>query len=251
MLRVAFHAHVDVALAPERRNVVDGKRHYAGDVVVARWTHFERYFPNGEPFGDLLGKHFGIGGGGDSLWREKSALLMMPVAAVNAAPSVDDDLRAECANHAHHVFERNAAPDFSGLLGGFHVSRIHGTGEELAHAVMFVGGEKFFGANNAQLGSLFGADGVLSALAAGDGQKRDVGIEAARKIREQAGPFVVGVSGDEKDARRDAGFVYGFDGFGEGLGGDRWSENNGGDCGGQHLDDSAAGFGAVRRSFRG
>src|ERR1700747_261693 len=158
MLRVAFHAHVDVALAPEWRNVVDGKRHYAGDIVVARWTHFERYFPNGEPFGDLLGKHFGIGGGGDSLRRENSAFLVMPVATVNAAPSVDDDLRAECANHSHHVFERYAAPDFSRLLGRLHVAGVHRAGEKLADAIVLVGGEEFLGANDAELGALFGAD---------------------------------------------------------------------------------------------
>src|ERR1700720_2202334 len=131
MLRVAFHAHVDVALAPERRNVVDGKRHYAGDIVVARWTHFERYFPCGQALGNLLGKHFGVGGGGDSLRRENSAFLMMSVATVDTAPSVDDDLRAECANHANHVFERNVAPDFSRLLGRFYVTRIHSASEKL------------------------------------------------------------------------------------------------------------------------
>src|SRR6201987_375480 len=176
MLRVAFHAHVDVALAPERRNVVNGKRHYAGDVVVARGSHFERYFPCGQALGNLLGKHFGIGGGGDSLRGENSALLMMPVATVHAAPSVGDDLRPESANHSHHVFERYTAPDFSRLLRRVHVSRIHGAAEELAHAVMFIGGEKFVGANDAELVALLGADRILSALATGDREKGDVGV---------------------------------------------------------------------------
>ena len=47
----------------------------------------------------------------------------------------------------------------------------------------------------------------------------DVGVEPAGEVGEQAGPFVVRVRGDEKDARGDAGFVDGFDCFGEGLGG--------------------------------
>ena len=218
-MRVAFHAHVDVAFAPERRNVVDGKRHGAGDVGVARGSQVERYFPGGQALGDLLGKHFGIGGCGDGLRRENSAFLMMSVAAVNASPAIDDDLRAERANHADHVFERDAAPDFSRLLGSLHVARVHGAGEKLADAVMFVGGEEFFGADDAEFGALFGADGVLSALAAGDGEEGDVGIEPAGEVGEQAGPFVVRVRGDEKDAGGDSGFVDGFDGFGEGLGG--------------------------------
>ncbi len=68
---------------------------------------------------------------------------------------------------------------------------------------------------------MLGTDGVLAALAAGDGEKADVGVEAVRKIAEQAGCFVVGMRGDEEDARGDAGFIDGFDGFGEGLGAER------------------------------
>ena len=90
---------------------------------------------------------------------------------------------------------------------------------------MFVGGEEFFGADDAEFGALFGADGVLSALAAGDGEEGDVGIEAAREVGEEAGPFVIRVRGDEKDTGGDAGFVDGFDGFGEGLSG-----GGNGDC---------------------
>src|SRR4029077_16947425 len=75
----------------------------------------------------------------------------------------------------------------------------------------------FFGADDAERAALFRADGVLSALAAGDGEESDVGIQAVRKIGEQTRPFIVGMSGDEEDARGDAGLVDGFDGFGERL----------------------------------
>ena len=150
---------------------------------------------------------------------------MMSVAAVNAGPAVDDDLRAERANHADHVLERDAAPDFSRLLGRLYVTGVHGAREKLADAVVLVGGEEFFGADDAEFGALFRADGILSALAAGDGEKRDVGIEPPREVGEQAGPFVVGMRSDEKDARGDSGLIDSFDGFWEGLcgGGD-------GDC---------------------
>ena len=86
---------------------------------------------------------------------------------------------------------------------------------------MLVGSEEFFGADDAEFSALFGADGVLSALAAGDGEEGYVGIEPPREVSEEAGPFVVRVRSNEKDAGGDAGFVNRFDGFGEGLGG-RW-----------------------------
>ena len=154
------------------------------DVGVARGSQIERYFPGGQALGNLLGKHFGIGGRGDGLGSENSAFLVMSVAAVNAGPAIDDDLRAEGANHADHVFERDATPDFLGLLGRLYVASVHSAREKLADAVVLVGGEEFFGADDAEFGALFGADGVLSALAAGDGEKGDIGIESAREVGE-------------------------------------------------------------------
>ena len=89
----------------------------------------------------------------------------------------------------------------------------------MAAAVEVAGGEEFFGADDAEFGALFRADGVLSALAAGDGEEGDIGVETAREISEEAGPFVVGVRGDEEDAGGDSGTVDSFDGFWEGLSG--------------------------------
>src|SRR4029077_4691276 len=105
------------------------------------------------------------GSGAQSLGNKHAAFLVMSVATVNAGPAIDDNLRAEGANHAAHVLERDPAPDFSRLLGRLHVTRVHGAGEKLAHAVVLVGSEKLFGANHAEFSSLFGANGVLSALA--------------------------------------------------------------------------------------
>ena len=63
------------------------------------------------------GNIFGIGGCGDGLRRENSALLMMSVAAVNAGPAVDDDLRAERANHADHVLNETPPQIFRACSG--------------------------------------------------------------------------------------------------------------------------------------
>ena len=119
------------------------------------------------------------------------------------------------------IFEREAVPNFQGLLGSLDVAGIERAGEILMYTVIFSGGEKFFGADDAQFSILFGADGVLAALSAGDGEERDVGVEAMGEIGEEAGPFVIGVRGDEKDAGIDTRFIDGFDSFLERLGAER------------------------------
>lgn len=164
---------------------------------------------------------------------KNAAFLMMTMPAMDAAPAVDDDFRAEGADDTDHVFECDIAPDFSRLLWRADVAGIFRASEELADAVVLAGGEKLFGANDAELVALLGADGVLSTLSAGDGEEANVGVEAVGEIREEAGPFVVGMGGDEENAGSDAGFVDGFDAFGDRLGdGARSDGGAGSECGG-------------------
>src|SRR6266404_5346344 len=59
------------------------------------------------------------------------------------------------------------------------------------------------------------SSGVLAAFAAGDGEQRDVGVEAAGEISEDSAAFVIGMRGDVEDARGDASGVDSFDGFGK------------------------------------
>src|SRR5437879_8130439 len=108
----------------------------------------------------------------------------MAVAAVDAAPAVDDDVGAEFADDADHVFEDGVAPDFFGFFGSFGEAEILGAGEIEFHAVAASGGEKFLGTDEAELRSLFGAEGVLAAFAARDRKERDVGVKAAGEIGE-------------------------------------------------------------------
>src|SRR5258708_7368832 len=102
----------------------------------------------------------------------------MAVASVDAAPAVDHDVGTEFADDADHVFEDGVAPDFFGFFGSFGEAEIPGAGEIEFDAVAASGGEKFPSADEAELGGLFGAEGVLAAFAAGDGEQRDVGAGA-------------------------------------------------------------------------
>ena len=141
--------------------------------------------------------------------------LVVAVARVDAAPAIDDDVGTERADDADHVFEDLVAPDFFRFGGRFGVAKIFGACEIEFHAVAARGGQQFLRADQAELGSLFGAKGVLSAFAAGEGKKGDVGVESASEIGEDGGGFIVGMRGDVEDAGGDAGAVDGFDGFRE------------------------------------
>lgn len=99
---------------------------------------------------------------------------MMPVAAVHAAPPIDDHVGAERANHADQVFQDLIAPDFFGFFRRFRIAKIFGTREIEFHAIATCGCEKFLRSNKAQLRSLFGAKIVLPAFPARKRKKSDV-----------------------------------------------------------------------------
>ena len=140
---------------------------------------------------------------------------MVAVAGVDAAPMIDDDVRAECADHPDHVFQDLAIPDFFRLFGSFGKAEIASPREIKFHAITSSGREKFLRADQTKLRSLFGTESVLSAFAASKGEKRDIGVKAASEIGEDGGGFIVRVSGYIKDARGDASAVDSFDGFGK------------------------------------
>ena len=137
------------------------------------------------------------------------------MAGVDTAPSVDDDVGSKFADDADHVLEDLVAPDFFGFFWSFGIAKIAGAGEIEFYAITARGGEEFLGANEAELWSLFGPESVLAALTAGEGKQGDIGVEAASKIGEDSGAFIVGVRGDVEDACGDAGAVNGLDGFRE------------------------------------
>ena len=97
--------------------------------------------------------------------REQPRSLMVPVSAVHAAPSIDDHVGPEIANHPNHVIENLFTPDFLGFFRRFREAEIFGAREVQFHAVAARGRLQFLRANQSQLGRLFGAKIVLPAFA--------------------------------------------------------------------------------------
>src|SRR5260370_31722400 len=86
---------------------------------------------------------------------------MMPVAAVHAAPPIDDHVGSERANYAHHVLKNLIAPDFFGFFRRFRIAKIFSTREIEFHAIAASGGEKLLRSNQSHLRGPFGAKIVL------------------------------------------------------------------------------------------
>src|SRR6516162_10935348 len=112
---------------------------------------------------------------------------MVAVTGVDAAPVIDNDGRAESANHADHVLKHLAIPDFFGLCGGFGEAEIAGASEVEFHAVAPGGGKKLLGADESELGCLFGPKGILAAFPARQSQKRNIGVQTPGEVGENCG----------------------------------------------------------------
>ena len=197
----------------ERQNVA--RRMFRAALEVENLHRGARTVPGIQILTAQFGIRIGIGGESNRFGSEEAGGLMMAVATVNAAPIVDDNVGAEVPNDTDHVFDDLIAPDFFGFFGGFGKAEVTSACEEEPHAITACGSEQFLGADEAELRSLFGAECVLAAFAAGEGEKSDVGVEATSEISEDGGGFVVGMRGDVENACGDAGAVDGFNGFGE------------------------------------
>src|SRR5260370_31486948 len=82
-------------------------------------------------------------------------------------------------------------------------------------------GKQLRGADESELWCLLGPERVLPTLAAGERQKRDVGMEPSRQIRQQAGRCVIRVRGDVENPRGHARAVNRFNRFGKARRGSR------------------------------
>ncbi len=177
------------------------------------------------PRGEMLLQEFGesgrVGSQGDGFGGPDAGNLVVAVARVNAAPAVDDDVGAEFADDTDHILEDLIAPDLFGFFGSFGIAKIAGAREVELHAIAARGGQQFLCANEAELRGLFGAESVLAAFAASQGEQGHIGVEAASEIGEDGSAFIVGMRGDVEDARGDAGAVNGLDGFRETWAGPR------------------------------
>src|SRR6266436_366936 len=135
---------------------------------------------------------------------------MMSMAAVHAPPAVDNNIRPECANHAHHFSEHRIAPHSFRFLGSFRESEIRCVCKKEFHTIATARRREFLRADQTKLRRLLRPQVVLSAFAARQRQQCDVGMKSAREIREQSRGFVVRMRGHVEDARSDARAVDGL-----------------------------------------
>src|SRR5208283_5970920 len=148
-----------------------------------------------------------------SLWSPNAGSLVVTMARVDATPVIDDDVGAEGANHANHVFQDLIAPNLLGLLGSLGVTKIAGPGEIEFYAIASCGGEKFLSADEPELWCLFGAESILATFPPGDRQKRHVNVKSPSEVSKDGRRFIIRVSSDVKNARGYACAIDGFDGF--------------------------------------
>ncbi len=150
-----------------------------------------------------------------SLWSPDTGSLVVAMARMDAAPVIDDDVGAEGANDANHVFQDLIAPNLLGLLGSLGVTKIAGPGEIKFYAIASCGGEKFLSADESELWRLFGSESILATFPPGDGQKRYVSVKSPSEVSKDGRRFIIRVSSDVKNACGHTRAIDGFDGFGQ------------------------------------
>ena len=108
----------------------------------------------------------------------------------------EDDIRPEAPDDAHHVPQYPVVlPEAQGLLGGLAEAEVHGRGEELLRPVDAPRGAQLLGPDGRQAVPQLGADEVLAAAAAGEGQVGGAQVAAPGQGGEHGGVLVVGVGG--------------------------------------------------------
>src|SRR5437870_7307468 len=105
---------------------------------------------------------------------------MMSVAPVHAAPTINHHVRAKSPDYPDHILEDLIAPDLFRFLRCFRISKILGAREIEFHAVASRRRQQFLRADQSQLRSLFGAQIVLAALAACEGEQSNLRVQSAR-----------------------------------------------------------------------
>src|SRR5258707_9381936 len=121
---------------------------------------------------------------------------MMAVAVVvGSRESRNQNVGAEGADYADDVGEGDvvASPFLESFFGGLRVSEVGDAGEALLDSVIFVGGEEFERAQDAEFVEETGAEFVLSAFATSEGEEKCLHAFAAGFQGEGAAVFVVGM----------------------------------------------------------
>src|SRR5688572_32311058 len=108
-----------------------------------------------------------------------------------------NDIRLETANGPDNIAEHLlTVPLAERFFSGFGKAEVDSPGEKLLRSIEAARGQQLVCANHAEVGSLFGADQVLAALAARERKVSGAKMAAAREISEQCGVLVVRMRGD-------------------------------------------------------
>ena len=157
----------------------------------------------GFQFAQLFGKGRGITRQLESFARQYGRGGMVPVLAWGTIGGKvgDEHVRAERANHSHHVGQYFFfAPELECLPVILGISKIPGPREELLAAVNPPRRQQFLGADHPQFVADFRSEHILPAVAA---RQREIGgtaIAAARQEGEQARILVVRMRRDQEHA---------------------------------------------------
>src|ERR1700736_4298086 len=114
---------------------------------------------------------------------------------VSAREAGDQNIGTEGADYANHVGEGDivAAPLLKSFFRGLRISEIGDAGEALLDSVVTVGGQKLERAQDSKFVEQTGAEFVLSAFAASEGEKECLHAFAPGFEGEGCAIFVVGM----------------------------------------------------------
>src|SRR5229473_8095124 len=138
---------------------------------------------------------------------------MMSVAPVHAAPAVNHKVRPKSADHMDHVLEDLVAPDPFRFFRRLRIAKIFGSRKVEPHAVAPRCRQQFLRPDQSQLRRLFGAEVVLSALTAREGEQRDIRMKSACEISKHRSALIVRMSRYVEDSRSNPSVLNGLDRF--------------------------------------
>src|SRR5439155_169945 len=137
----------------------------------------------------------------NACWATTPATWCWPWPSRGVPVKIVAVMRPEPPHHRDDVGEHGVAgPEAERLSGGLGEAEVVRARKKLMRTVQLARGEELLGADHAQLGAELGADEVLAALAAAQGEIGGLGAEALGEIGEELSVFVIGVGADDEDA---------------------------------------------------
>lgn len=131
-------------------------------------------------------------------------------AGVIGCKTGDDHIGLKASNHPDHIPESFfLPPKIKCFLRGLRIAEVDGSREKLFGSVDPAGRHELLGSKNAEFSSLFRADQILAALAAGERKAARSILTTLREIGQDGGVLVVRMSGHIEDAPEDIQLLKG------------------------------------------